>query len=240
MKHKNVMTIQGKARVLCVDDEPRILEGLKNNLRRKYEVTTSMSAAEALNEIRNSSHDFAAIVSDMRMPNMSGAAFLRKAREESPNSTRILLTGFSEMDSAVEAINEGGIFRFLTKPCGPDVLGQALDDAVTLHHQVEAEQILLEQTLKESLNAVCQVLAIAHPEAYGRALRIERLISEAAKGLPVAGWELSIAAMLSQLGWATLDKENLAMALCGRAAPEIGDKIDRARELPVTLFSNDS
>ncbi|AIO69740.1 HD domain-containing phosphohydrolase [Burkholderia oklahomensis] len=101
--------------VLLVDDEPSVLSSLKRLLRpKRYRVLTAESGEAALDVLAANAVDL--IVSDMRMPSMSGAEFLARARERRPDTMRILLTGYSEIDSAVRAINEAAIYRYLTKP----------------------------------------------------------------------------------------------------------------------------
>ncbi|WP_333997464.1 HD domain-containing phosphohydrolase [Burkholderia gladioli] len=101
--------------VLLVDDEPSILSALRRLLRTpRYEVLTAESGAAALELLASTEVDL--IISDMRMPNMSGAEFLAHAQALYPGTMRILLTGYSELDSVVRAINEGGVYRYLNKP----------------------------------------------------------------------------------------------------------------------------
>ena len=103
------------ATVLLVDDEAGVLSSLRRLLRPSgYQVITAESGAEGLAVLATQPVDL--IVSDMRMPNMNGAEFLSRARVQYPNTMRILLTGYSEIDSAVRAINEGGVYRYLNKP----------------------------------------------------------------------------------------------------------------------------
>ena len=119
-----------KPHILCVDDEPQVLESIKLNLRRSYSVSTALNGVEALT-VLSQSQDIAVIVSDMRMPSMNGAVFLAKARQLAPDAVRMLLTGQSDIDTAIAAVNDGQIFRFLTKPCAPTVLLDAMAAAVT-------------------------------------------------------------------------------------------------------------
>src|SRR5262245_17980905 len=107
-----------KPRILCVDDEPNVLEGLALHLRRKYEMSTAANGPDALALLEREGPP-EVIISDMRMPGMDGATFLSKARQLYPDTVRMLLTGQSDMASAIKAVNDGQIFRFLTKPCGP-------------------------------------------------------------------------------------------------------------------------
>ncbi|GAA2608091.1 EAL domain-containing response regulator [Paractinoplanes durhamensis] len=121
-----------KPKVLLVDDDPRILAGLRRQLHQRFLVATAGSGVEALTLVA-AEDDFAVVVSDMRMPGMDGAAFLARVRVESPRSTRVLLTGQTELSAAVRAINDGQVFRFLSKPCPPEVLEKCLQEAVARH-----------------------------------------------------------------------------------------------------------
>lgn len=121
-------------RVLCVDDEPNVLEGLKRSLRRSFNITTALGPQAGLQAMR-SGEPFAAIVSDLSMPGMNGVAFFEETRKISPESARILLTGQADLDTAMAAVNRGAIFRFLLKPCAPDVLHQAIADGIEQYNQ---------------------------------------------------------------------------------------------------------
>lgn len=101
-------------RILFVDDEERILRSLAMQFRRHYQVITESDPLRALERLREEPVHI--IVSDQRMPQMNGAELLARAREIAPETLRILLTGYSDLDAAVEALNSGGIFRYLTKP----------------------------------------------------------------------------------------------------------------------------
>jgi signal transduction histidine kinase len=131
-----------RPRVLCVDDEPRVLAGLRLHLRREYEVEVAEGGEQAL-EIINQRGPFAVVISDMRMPYMNGAAFFAQARVLAPDTVRILLTGYSDIDDAIAAINQGQIFRFLTKPCRPAVLRHAVEDAVAQYRMITADHELV-------------------------------------------------------------------------------------------------
>lgn len=200
------MAATPKPRVLCVDDEPNVLEGLKLHLERRYDVQTANSGAAGL-ALLASEGPFAVVVSDMRMPQMNGAEFLTKVRTSHPNTVRVLLTGQTDLESAVRAINEGQLFRFLTKPCPPAQLLATMEAAVEQHRLLTAERELLEQTLLGSVRVLNEVLALAHPEAFGRAIRIKQYASELADACQLENrWELDSAVILSQLGCVTLDR----------------------------------
>ncbi len=123
-----------RARVLCVDDERQVLDGLALQLRRRYAVGLAISGADGLAYLREHP-DTAVIISDMRMPGMDGAAFLAASHSVAPDARRILLTGFSDQASTVAAINEGRICRFLSKPCDPKTLSEAIESALADHRR---------------------------------------------------------------------------------------------------------
>jgi response regulator RpfG family c-di-GMP phosphodiesterase len=197
----------GRARILCVDDEPRILEGLALHLRRQYEVVTAPGGVAGLHLIRGA-RAFAAVISDMRMPGMSGSLFLASSRKFSPDTVRILLTGQTDLTSAIAAVNEGQIFRFLTKPCPPSDLLVAVGAAVEQHRLITAERVLLEETLHGSIKTLVDVLSLTNPLAFGRATRIKQHVSDLADKLEIRErWQVEVAAMLSQLGCIVLPAE---------------------------------
>src|SRR5919204_6882078 len=162
----------GRPRILCVDDEEFILDGLRDTLRRAFEVHTATGASEALAMLRKEPDAYAVVLSDMRMPGMFGSEFLREARTVAPNAVRMLLTGYADVDSAIRAVNDAQLFRFLTKPCEPEQLVRACIAALAQHRLITAERVLLEQTLRGSVNALVEVLALASPAAFGRAGRV--------------------------------------------------------------------
>jgi CheY-like chemotaxis protein len=216
--------------ILCVDDEPRVLDGLRLTLRRGFEVLTATSGAEGLAMLKRMA-GAAAVISDMRMPGMDGAAFLTQVKDQWPDSTRLLLTGETGRDAAIAAVNEGQIFRFLTKPCAPENLVAAVEAAVRQHELVTAERLLLQQTVLGSIRALVDVLAIVNPIAFGRGGRIRRLATElaAASGLPPS-WELEAAALLSQVGYVSLPIELVEKAVGG--APLNADEALLLSEVP--------
>lgn len=187
-------------RVLCVDDERHVLEGLGRVLRREFELVPAVGGAAAV-ALLQGDRGFDVVLSDMRMPGVDGVAVLGTARRLVPDATRVLLTGHADLRAAVAAVNEGQIFRFLTKPCPPEVLGIALRQAVEQHRLVTAERELLERTLKGSVQALLDVLGLAHPVAFGRAARARRLIGGLAALIGFRDrWQMEMAAMLSQVG----------------------------------------
>jgi len=205
-----------RPRVLCVDDEPNVLQGFARQLRQQFSVSIAVGGAAGLELLARES-PFAVVVSDMRMPGMDGATFLGRVREQAPDTTRVLLTGQADLEAAIAAVNQANIFRFLTKPCAPDVLCTALEAAAEQHRLVTAERVLLEETLRGSIAALTEVLALVNPAAFGRATRARRHVSRLADQLGIREcWQVEVGAMLSQLGCVTLPAETADKLYHGR------------------------
>ena len=206
------MTEPIRPTILCVDDDPQLLSGLQLSLRRQYEVLTATSGIEGLSKLR-SRRDVIAILSDMRMPIMDGAEFLREARAIQPDAPRILLTGNADIESAISAVNNGQIFRFLVKPCPPDVLLGAFEAAREQYRLITAERILLGNTLNGTIKALTDVLSMSSPLAFGHASSIKKLAGELAQRmLPAHRWAVEMTAMLAPLGAVSLP-DNVAEKL---------------------------
>lgn len=205
-----------KLRVLCVDDEPHVVEGLTLHLRRRYDVVPATSGAAGLAALETDP-SIAVVMSDLRMPLMDGAAFLAQARQVAPDAVRVLLTGHADVGSAIAAVNDGQIFRFLTKPCPPSALVSAVDGAAEQHRLVTAERVLLERTLHGSIKALTDVLALTSPASFGRATRVKQKVTALAVALGMRErWQVEVAAMLSQLGAITLPAETVEKVHYGR------------------------
>ncbi|MDY3552964.1 response regulator [Gemmata sp. JC717] len=218
-------------KILFVDDEPNVLAGFTRQLRKAYSVETAGGGAEGL-DVLAARGPFAVVVSDMRMPNMDGAQFLARVRERHPDTVRVLLTGYADLHSAIEAVNRGGIFRFLTKPCPTDALTGALDSATAQYRLVTAERELLERTLRGSVQVLGEVLALANPLAFGRAVRVQGLVRRLAGEMPEAGsWQVDVAAVLSQLGCVAVPEAVLSAASRGASLPpEAQSQLDAVPE----------
>jgi response regulator RpfG family c-di-GMP phosphodiesterase len=193
-----------RPRILCVDDEPNVLEGLARSLRTLFVVETAVGGARGVDTLREKG-PFMIVVSDLRMPRMTGIEFLAKARELSPDTVRVLLTGQGDMEAAIGAVNEGNIFRFLTKPCPTGTLVKSLMACVEQHQLLTAERVLLEQTLRGSVKALTDILALTNPAAFGRATRVQRSVMELMDCFGIKEqWPVEVAAMLSQIGFVIL------------------------------------
>lgn len=202
-------------KILFVDDEPNILAGLRRQLRGIFEIGTANNGQEALDLIAMSD-PFAVIVSDFRMPGLDGIQFLAQAKAISPDSVRILLTGHADLGTAIEAVNNGAIFRFLTKPCPPAILTEALQAGVEQFRLLTAERDLLEKTLNKTVNLLTDILSLSNPAAFGRAVRARRIVNEICNELKLKNaWQFNLAAMLSQIGCVALPHTLLEKAANG-------------------------
>lgn len=227
------------ATVLLVDDEPSVLSGLRRVLHGRYVVHVADAPAKAL-EMASELPDLAVVVSDMRMPGMDGATLLKEMRDLVPDATRVLLTGYTGVEAAVAAINEGAIFRFLWKPCQPDVLVSCLQDAVAQHRLITAERELLERTLRGSVRALLETLSLANPIAFSRAERIRARVTTILQQLDTGDrWDIEVAAMLSQLGAVTLSPTVVESLHEGdRLAPAVQAQVDRLPTISAELLAD--
>ena len=218
-----------RAPILLVDDEPAILDGLRRQLRKMFTVHTAAGGAEALELLE--SEPVAVVISDMRMPQMNGATFLSKVRTLYPDVVRILLTGQADTQAAITAVNEGQIYRFLTKPCPPEVLLEEIGSAVELNRLVTVERELLSTTLRRTVEALTTTLSLAQPLAFARAVRMARVVNDLAQALELEDpWEVEVTAMLAQLGAVTLPSTVLEKLDAGRPLDE--DERDMAARVP--------
>jgi len=125
-----------KTRILFVDDEERILNAVRALFRQDYEVTTASGGDAGLVAVKE--HDFHVIVSDQRMPGLTGVELLRQARTLAPNAVRILLTGYTDLAALVGSINQGEIFKFVMKPWDNEELKKAVGDAARIALELAA------------------------------------------------------------------------------------------------------
>jgi len=207
-------------RVLFVDDEPNVLDGIRRQLRNRLNVETANGAAAGLALIE-SKGPYAVVVSDMRMPDMNGARFLARVNEIAPDTVRMVLSGQSDIDSTVAAVNEGQIFRFLLKPCDTEKLVQTINCGIDHYNLINAERNLLENTLNATVKMLVEVLGLINPAAQQRASQIEKYAETASVALRLpSAWKYRLAAMLSQVGCITLPADTLAKVHSGQPLSE--------------------
>ncbi len=136
-------------RVLFVDDEENVLRSLKRLfIGEDYDVLTASSGTDGLAVLKST--EVPVVVSDQRMPGMGGAEFLEKAREISPDSVRIILTGYADVEAAIGAINKGGAYRYVTKPWNDAELLMVVRDCVEKYRLVKENRYLTELTRQQN------------------------------------------------------------------------------------------
>lgn len=175
--------------LLLVDDEENIVSALRRALRRdNYHIVTAHSGAEGLQRL--SENDVSVIVSDQRMPGMTGVDFLRVAKERHPATVRIVLSGYTELKSITDAINEGAIYKFLTKPWDDDQLREHIAEAFR-HRELPNENNRLTSELKaanqelDQANRRLQVLLAAQSEKIQHDQARLVTVYELLEGIPV-------------------------------------------------------
>ncbi|SRR5579871_239897 len=206
-------------KILFVDDEPHVLQGYQRILHGDFDVHTACSGEEALAEIR-SGGPYHVVVSDMSMPAMNGLELLGHVREMAPRTIRVVLTGHADLQTAINALNDDVVFRFLTKPCASDVLKKTLTTCLLQYRLLTAENELLDHTLQGSLKVLTDLFSLANPHAFARAVRVSQCVRHLVRELQLdQGWRYETAAMLSQLGCIALAPEVLDRAYAGTPLP---------------------
>lgn len=207
-------------RILFVDDDPNILEAYERKLQKVLRVETALGAVAGLRAVVEKG-PFAVVIADMHMPVMNGIEFLRRVKEEAPDTVRMMLTGNADVNVAIQAVNEGSVFRFLTKPCPAEVLGKALVDGINQYRLVTGEKDVLESTLNGVVELLGEILSWVAPEAFGRTVHLRHQVKAMAKKLRVEDvWELELAATLSQIGYMAVPQEVLSKAAAGETLTE--------------------
>jgi ActR/RegA family two-component response regulator len=206
-------------KILLVDDDSNILDAYRRSLGREFLLETALGSEQGL-KLATENGPYAVVVADMQMPEMNGIQLLTKIKALSPDTIRVMLTGNADKDTAVNAINEGNIFRFLSKPCSKEMIGKTLTAALLQYRLVTAEKQLLEQTLSGSIQVLTEVLSLVNPAAFGRAERARRYIHHVAVAMKLGNpWQYEVAAMMSQLGCVTLPPETIDAVHRGEKLP---------------------
>jgi FixJ family two-component response regulator len=183
--------------VLFVDDDSNLLKALQRRLETEYTIDIKTSATEALAAAGRA--PYAVVVSDLRMPTMNGIDLLKKIKDLSPDTVRILLTGNADLRAAIDAVNEGNVFRFLEKPCYAELLSKTIDAGLAQYRLLRAEQDVLQETLVGTVAALVEIMKAFEPDAFGRASRLRWCVRRLARELRVRDpWQLEAAAMFSQ------------------------------------------
>jgi DNA-binding NtrC family response regulator len=135
-----------KHSILLVDDEPEILHSLMGLLRREFKLYTAQSGREAMEILAE--HPIHVIMTDQRMPEMTGVQLMRRVANEFPDAIRIVFTGYADIKAVIDAINNGGLYRYITKPWDPDELIELLHEAAAKYDEIAERERLLKDMLE--------------------------------------------------------------------------------------------
>ena len=198
-----------KKRILFVDDEPDLLEGIQRMLfreRKRWDMHFAESGTHGLVAIVKQPFDV--VVADMRMPQMDGVEFLKQVHKETPDTVRMMLTGNTDQETAMKAVNDGNVFRFMNKPVERETLISMLEAGLEQYRLITAEKELLSGTLAGSIRMLTEILVHADPDSFGHAMWLRDQMRSIAQTLKFKNaWELIIAATLSRVGFTTLPSE---------------------------------
>ncbi|MBM4236491.1 MAG: response regulator [Firmicutes bacterium] len=215
-------------KVLLVDDDSSVILALERKLFNSCAAVKAENGAVGL-KLLQSKGPFAAIISDYRMPQMDGLQFLEEAANLAPETVRIMLTGYADLDIALQAINRGSIFRFLTKPCSDRDMLKAVDDALQQYRLITAERELIQNTLTGSIRLLTDLFSAVQPDSFARAGNISRLAKRVAERVGIRKtWEIEMAALLSQVGTMTLPAELIERKFCDEGLTEQEDALFKA------------
>ena len=226
-------------KVLFVDDDVNLLDAVQRALRKQFNIDTAAGGADGLQKLANSG-PYAVVVSDMQMPGMSGLEFLKQVQTAAPDAVRMMLTGNADQKTAMDAVNDGRVFRFLTKPCPPPTLAPALDSALEQFRLLSAEKELLETTLGGAVKVLTEILSLFDPATFDRSQKLKDYVNDFVRHSNAnVSWDLELASLLSQIGRVTippgvLDKLRRGESLNGPEA----DIFNRVPEFGARLIEN--
>lgn len=225
-------------RVILVDDERLVVDALAPHLRRQFDVALATSGVEA-QALLEAGPEAAVLVTDQRMPSMSGVELLKVASERWPRTVRILMTGYLDLEAAMLAVNEGHAFRVLTKPCAPAAFVNAVAASVEQHRLLCLERDLLEKTVRGVVDTLSEVLEVASPMTFSASRRLRALVLAIADELKLNDrWTLELSALLGHLGNVSLPAETTRKLFFGEPlTEEEAAQHARANELTLRLLS---
>src|SRR5436190_5003491 len=191
-------------KILFLDDDANLLSAVQRSLRKQFNIDTASQGAAALRQLVDAG-PYAVVVADMQMPEMNGLEFLKKAQAAAPDTVRLMLTGNADQKTAVDAVNDGHVFRFLSKPCPPTTLTAALEAGLKQYRLVIAERELLQNTLNGAVGVLIEILSETDPATFERTQRLKEHVQAFTQSSNLnSSWELELAAMLSQIGRVTI------------------------------------
>lgn len=212
-------------RILVIDDDHHLLSALRRQLSEFFDVTTAQGGAEAIEAVNAATAaqtPFAVALCDMRMPGMDGIETLKRIRGLAPDTVRIMLTGNADQQTAIEAINQGNIFRFYTKPYPVDQLREGLEAACEQYRLVTAERDLLENTLTGSIKMLVEIASMNDAVVAGLATRLREWVHLLTTEFKMPyRWQLEIAATLVPVGQVAIPPELVAKKRLGETLTDL-------------------
>ena len=164
---------------------------------------------------------FEVVISDFKMPEMNGNQFLSQVRNFNQDTVRMMLTGYADLPTTIDAVNEGNIFRLLTKPCSSEKLISTINEGVKQYKLVTAEKELLDKTLKGTIKVLIDILATVNPAAFSRVSRFQKFVKPICNLLNITNrWEVEVSVLLSQIGLVTMPPDLLEKKYSGQDLPE--------------------
>jgi response regulator RpfG family c-di-GMP phosphodiesterase len=213
------------AKILLVDDDANLLAGCERHLRRKFGVDTAQNGDAGLAKLA-ASGPYGVVVADRQMPGMDGIQFLGMVRQRAPDTVRIMLTGNADLESVIRLVNENNIFRFLTKPCPPDLLAKAVQDGQAFYQLALSEKQLLNKTLSGSIKVLTDILSMVEGQSPGRTQALREAIATAADRLDLENaWEIPLAVMLAPIGYVTIPPETLVRSRARQKLSEVEEQM---------------
>jgi response regulator RpfG family c-di-GMP phosphodiesterase len=195
-----------KYKILFIDDDEIVLESYMARYRKEYKVLIANTPDKALQFVY-STDDFSVIISDMKMIGMSGIELLSRIKNLSPFSARIMLTGYTQADIAIDAVNKGEIFRFLSKPCSAEIMDKAIRDGIIIYKSITKDKKIIQDLLKGSIKVLIDSVRISNPRSYERSIRIRNISRRIAQDIKMnSSVDIEIAAMICLIGYIGIDK----------------------------------
>lgn len=186
-------------RVLFVDDDVGLLGMLKRNFSLEFDVKTAENGPDALKIIEDSP-PFAAIMVDMRMPGMDGVELIKHARDLAPDSVYVMLTGNQDLTTAMQAVNDGHVFRFLNKPCDAETIRTAIKASLLQHDLIVSQKELLNSTFTGAVGVLTEIIESMETPLVDSS-RVKHLSVELAKAHEIqASWSMCLACRMMFVG----------------------------------------
>jgi len=191
-------------KVLFVDDDKNLLAAIERKLHRMFFVRTAEGGKEGL-KVLEKEGPFAVVISDMDMPEMGGLHFLLLVKDRFPETVRVILSGKADVNIALNAVNIGNVFRYILKPCSTPKMLKLLEEAFDYYYYATQIKVILEKTLKGSVDVLLEVLSLVNPIAFSQTTRTQNIVKQMASIFKMKEiLNLDLAAMLLQIGCVTV------------------------------------